>query len=93
MEPINSRIIEDHVGVAEMVWLVGPLATLPIEDVNVLAGVENYVQGILVKHTAVEVVVLSVLGTFESCDSILFEERFLMNSCKMASFSLVDFDN
>jgi len=32
MEPTNCRVIEDHVGVAKMVWLVSLLAILPIEE-------------------------------------------------------------
>ena len=37
MEPIESRVVENHIGVAKHICLVDPLATLPIEYVNVLA--------------------------------------------------------
>lgn len=37
MEPIESSVVENHIGVAKHICLVDPLATLPIEYVNVLA--------------------------------------------------------
>ena len=72
---------------------VDPLATLPVKDMNSLTRVKDNVFSILVQHSTIQVFVLSPLCTFECCDSILFVESDFLDSCKMAVFSLVDFNN